>query len=279
MNLRPLNVIAVAVLLTGCVSSTDIERMQAQIFDLQDQVAQLKRSQNSEVQQVNERIEKKTDELLRSYADLTARVAAVDERMATNVGTVEQTNYRIDRLAQQITQLQAELAVVRGVPPGAMPATEPGSSPPSSEEIVVGGAPGAGSPSAMPSDDPIEIYQSAYRDYQRGNYDLARSGFEQFLAQVPDSDLADNAAYWIGECYFAQKNHREAIARFDQVINDYPNSDKVPSALLKKGFAYIEMGERAQGIVQLQYVIHEHPKSSQADIARQRLQSMGIQTP
>lgn len=277
--IRSLNVIAVALLLTGCVSSSDIERMQAQIFDLQDQVAQIKRNQNSEVQQVNERIEQKTDELLRSYADLTARVAAVDERMATNVGTVEQTNYRIDRLAQQITQLQAELAALSGGGAVTVPGYVPGTPvPPSSEEIVVGTTPSTGM-SPVPAGDPIEIYQSAYRDYQKGNYDLARSGFEQFLAQVPSSDLADNAAYWIGECFFAQKAHREAIARFDEVINDYPNSDKVPSALLKKGFAYIEMGERAQGIVQLQYVIHEHPKSSQADIARQRLQSMGIQTP
>jgi tol-pal system protein YbgF len=145
---------------------------------------------------------------------------------------------------------------------------------PSTEEIVVGG-----DPSVISSDDPIEVYQNAYRDYQRGNYDLSRAGFEAFLAEVPESDLADNAAYWIGECFFAQKSHREAIARFDQVINNYPTSDKVPSALLKKGFAYIEMGERAQGIVQLQYVIHEHPKSSQAEIARQRLKTMGIQTP
>jgi tol-pal system protein YbgF len=278
MNLRSLFLIAVATTLTtGCVSSSDIERMQAQIFDLQDQVAQLKRSQNTEVEQVNARLEQKTDELLRSYADLTARVAAVDERMATNVGTVEQTNYRIDRLAQQITQLQAEIAALRGgvaaAPAGGL---DGGTVAPPSEEVVVGGAP---VPAVPASDDPIEIYQSAYRDYQRGNYELARAGFEQFLEQVPTSDLADNAAYWIGECYFAQKAHREAIARFDEVINDYPNSDKVPSALLKKGFAYIEMGERAQGIVQLQYVIHEHPQSSQADIARQRLQSMGIQTP
>jgi tol-pal system protein YbgF len=279
MNVRFLISLACMLLLAGCVSTSDIERMQAQIFDLQDQVAELKRSQNNEVQQVNARIEQKTDELLRSYADLTARVAAVDERMATNVGTVEQTNYRIDRLAQQVTQLQAEIVSLRGgaALPGTSSAT-PGPVAPSSEEIVVGATPPRGS-AAPPSDDPIEIYQSAYRDYQRGNYDLARAGFEQFLDLVPQSDLADNAAYWIGECFFAQKKHRDAIAWFDQVINDYSGSDKVPSALLKKGFAYIEMGERAQGIVQLQYVIHEHPRSSEADIARQRLAAMGIQTP
>src|SRR5574337_1410484 len=91
---------AVALLAGGCVSSSDVEKLQAQIFDLQDQVAQLKRSQSSDVQQVNQRMAQKTEELLKSYADLTARVGAVDEKMGTTVGTIEQTNNRIDRIAQ-----------------------------------------------------------------------------------------------------------------------------------------------------------------------------------
>ena len=54
-------------------------------------------------------------------------------------------------------------------------------------------------------------------------------------------------------------------------------SDKVPGALLKKGYAYIALGEKAQGIVQLQYVVHEHPSSQEASLARQKLQTLGVQ--
>ncbi|MFN2239952.1 MAG: hypothetical protein ABR524_11220 [Thermoanaerobaculia bacterium] len=61
------------------------------------------------------------------------------------------------------------------------------------------------------------------------------------------------------------------------MITRYPRSDKVPAALLKKGYSYLEIGERAQGIVQLQYVIHEHPGSQEANLARQRLRSLGIE--
>lgn len=274
MRVRALLAVTALALATGCVSSSDVERLQAQVFDLQDQVAQLKRSSSTEVQQVNQKMARQTEDLLKSYADLTARVGEGDEKLQSTVGQIEQTNYRLDRVAQQLTQLQSELAAMRSSR-GTM-------APPPVSEIAppAGGTPAGGTVivDSEPSDDPIEVYQSAYRDYQRGNYDLARQGFDDFVKVNPQSDLADNAMYWIGETYFAQKKHRDAIAMFDRVINEYSKSDKVPSALLKKGLAYIEMGEKAQGVVQLQYVIHEHPGSREATLARQRLQAMGIET-
>jgi tol-pal system protein YbgF len=129
-----------------------------------------------------------------------------------------------------------------------------------------------------PAGDPLETYQAAYRDYQRANFDLAIEGFRDYIESNPNSDLADNAAYWIGESLFSQKKYREAIGQFDSVVNNFPQSDKVPGALLKKGYAYISVGERAQGVVQLQYVVHEHPKSPEAALARQRLKQLGIET-
>jgi tol-pal system protein YbgF len=128
------------------------------------------------------------------------------------------------------------------------------------------------------TENPTVLYQTAYRDYQRGNYDLAIAGFRDFVAKFPKSDLADNAAYWIGESLYSQKKYRDSIAQFDLVVNDYPTSDKVPSALLKKGYAYIALGEKAQGIVQLQYVVHEHPKSPEATKAREELKKLGVET-
>jgi tol-pal system protein YbgF len=130
----------------------------------------------------------------------------------------------------------------------------------------------------VPTGNPVDVYQAAYRDYQRGNFDLAIAGFRDFISQSATSDLADNAAYWIGESLFSQQKYREAIAQFDTVVTQFPRSDKVPGALLKKGFSYLNLNERAQGIVQLQYVVHEHPTASEAALARQRLRQLGIET-
>lgn len=264
MNRSPL---LAALLLTACVSSSDIERLQSQIADLQDQVAELKRvaSSREDVAKINENLAKQSQALTKQTADLRVKVDEIDDRLSNAQGGIEQTNYRIDRLVQQLTQAQKDVAELKlalrmNAPAGTAPAEN-------IDEVTV----------ESPGDDPLEVYQAAYRDYQRGNYDLALQGFRDYLKKNPNTDLADNAAYWIGESLFSQRKYREAIEQFDEVITKYPKSDKVPAALLKKGYAYVEVGEKAQGVIQLQYVIHEHPRSQEASLARQKLKSLGIE--
>ena len=280
MTMRTLRLLAVAVAAlaaAGCVSTSDFERAQDQIAELQEELANVRRTTagKEEVQGVNVRIAEQTETLLRSNASLVTRVGEIEERMQNTQGATEQTNYRLDQLAQQLTQTQRDLESMRAMiaslqQPAAGTATAPALS---GSEVVV-----PAPPAATPSANAMEAYQAAYRDYQRGQYDLAIEGFREFLQTSPRSELADNAAYWIGESLFSQKKYREAIQQFDSVVNNYPRSEKVPGALLKKGFAYINVGERAQGVVQLQYVLHEHPKSQEAGLARQRLKQLGIET-
>ena len=274
--MKTLRLLALAAVFTaaGCVSTEDFQRAQDQISELQEELANVRRTSagKEEVQGVNVRIAEQTETLLRSNATLVAKVAELEERMQGSQGTNEQTIHRLDQLAQQLTQNQRELENLRAAVTSMQQQTSaatPGTGVPSSGEMTV---------PATPAGDPMETYQAAYRDYQRGNFDLAIEGFRDFLAGSAQSDLADNAAYWIGESLFSQKKYRDAIEQFDSVVNNYPKSDKVPGSLLKKGYAYINIGERAQGVVQLQYVLHEHPKSPEAPLARQKLRQLGIET-
>jgi len=264
--------------LTGCASGSDVKKLEMSVTELQDQIAQLRKSASSkeDVQRVNEQLGSESQRLVKSNADMSVKVSEVDDKMQNLQGTLEQTNYRIDRIVQQVTQMQRDVTDLQngarnsGAP--AVPPSAPGTArrePPIHDEVTVQ-APAAA------SEDPLEVYQTAYRDYQKGNYELARQGFQDFLKINSNSDLSDNASYWIGETFFSQKKYREAIQQFDKVINSYPKSDKVPGALLKKGYGYIELGEKAQGIVQLQYVVHEHPRSPEAALAKQKLKALGI---
>ena len=123
---------------------------------------------------------------------------------------------------------------------------------------------------------PEELYRSAYEDYMRGNYDLASQGFRDYIARWPDTELTDNALYWIGECLDAQNEQDEALLVFTQVLEEYPTSDKAAAAQLKKGLLYLKMGDQAQGVVHLQYVVYEYPGTREADLARERLRSLGL---
>lgn len=269
--MKHLSIILLGLLLGACASTGQVRDVEDQVADLEDEIAQMKRTGSSreEVEQINRSVAEQIQTLLRSNAEMTARVAQLQERFQGTQGNVEETNYRMDRLAQQINDLRRDIEALRAALRVGTPAGIEGTIP--SEEVTVQPATGAGS-------DPLELYAAAYRDYQRGNWDLAASGFREFLEGNAQSDLADNAAYWIGESFFSQKKYREAIQQFDEVITRYPKSDKVAAALLKKGYSYLETGERAQGIVQLQYVVHEHPSAAEANLARQRLRALGVAT-
>ena len=285
--IKQTTILLAALMLGGCATSGDFQKVQDQVRELQDELAAVKRTASSkeEVQNVNQRIAQQTEQLLKSNATLVAKVDQMDERLQNTQGSIEQTNYRIDRLVQQLTQAQRDIEDLKtranalnppptpgngAAIPNSAPMTSAPPSTPAMSEVTV--------PAPVVSSNPMELYQTAYRDYQRGNFDLAIAGFSDFVKQNPNSDLTDNAAYWIGESLFSQKKYENAIAQFDQVVTKYPQSDKVPGSLLKKGYAYIALGERAQGIVQLQYVVHEHPTSQEASLARQRLRTLGVET-
>jgi tol-pal system protein YbgF len=268
-------VLAAAALSTAaCVSTSDVEKLQSQISDLQEQLAQVKRTASSkeEVSNVNKTIADQTQTLLKSNATLGAKVDQIEDKIQNAQGATEQTNYRLDRMTQQLTQTQHDVEELKAGAARAAAAPPPAASPmpaPSGTEMTV-------QPAPVPSEDPMQTYQSAYRDFQRGNYDLAVAGFRDFAAKNPNSELSGNAAYWIGESLYSQKKYREAIQQFDSVVTKYPRSDKVAGALLKKGYSYIALGEKSQGIVQLQYVVHEHPTTPEAALARQKLKSLGV---
>ena len=264
-------VAAVALMAAACASSSDMEKLQSQISDLQEQIAALKRTASSkeEVQNVNTKIAEQTQMLLKSNATLVTKVDAIEDRLNNAQGSIEQANYRVDRLVQQVTQAQHDVDDLKAAA-AAAPAQPGAAQPnPSMSEVTVQSPPAS-------TESPVDTYQSAYRDFGRGNYDLAIAGFREIVTKYPKSDLADNAAYWIGESLYSQKKYREAIAQFDSVVTGYPKSDKVASALLKKGYAYIQLNEKNMGIVQLQYVVHEHPKSPEAAKAREELKRLGV---
>ncbi len=253
---------AVAVGAAGCVGTQDIEAIQSQLRDIQRQVAYLQQESSSkdEVAQLEASIESHTSALLKSEADVQVGLQRLSDQIDQLEANLADTTFRLNDLSQQIAATNQELRAVRSaVGSGA----------------VLGG--GGGGPAVGPAPapaDPQQLYDDARADYVRGNYELAILGFSQYLEAFPDSELSDNARYWIGECQFSQGNYQQAIREFDRIARDYPRSDKLASALLKKGYAYLQMGRLEEGRIQLNNVIDQYRGSDEAELARQRLSSL-----
>lgn len=266
--------LAAALAAAGCVSPQDIEGLQSQLSDIQRQMLQLQRQAPSkqEVEDLGTSVGQQMGSLLRTEADMQVKLQELSSQIDELQAKLEDTNYRLAQLSQQIASTNQELKAFRSQPVPPVPSPDAG--------VVPGGDPAATPAQPVrpsgPAADPQSLYNSAYNDYLRGKYDLALQGFEEYLKNFPGTDLADNATYWIGECYYRQRRYRQAVDQFEAVLSRYPRSDKSASALLKKGYALIELGDRSQGATQLRQVIRQYPTSDEANLARQRLRELGV---
>jgi tol-pal system protein YbgF len=121
---------------------------------------------------------------------------------------------------------------------------------------------------------PDELYDTAYLDATRGSYGLAIDGFEEYLDTYPESELADNAQYWIGQCYYEQRDFFKAIEEFGKVLDLYPRGDKVPGAMVKLGMSYLEAQDRASAKKIFRQVVELYPHTDEASIARDQLAAL-----
>ena len=279
IRFRPLvrGLLAPAALVSAaaCVSSSDIDGLHRQMNDIEKEIQTLgsRSSSKEEVSRLNANVSQQTEQLLKSNADMGVKLNELTTKMEQLEAKLEDTNRRLSQLSQQIAETQGELARMRPGPASG-PASGPSGSPPplTADTAIV--RPGAGSGQPSPSD----LYDTAYGDYTKGRYALAVQGFQDYLKAYPNTDLSDDAQYWIGESRYAQKNFREAAADFDKLLKDWPKSNKAAAALLKKAYALYELNQKAESVVQLQYVIHEYPTSEEARQAKSRLRTMGIDT-
>lgn len=138
-----------------------------------------------------------------------------------------------------------------------------------------GAASGAGSGALpVPGGSDRDNYQAAFELLKDQQYEQAAAAFEQFLQSYPDTELADNAQYWLAESYYVTEDFDDALREFQVVIDRFPRSRKVPDALLKMGYCNYELGNWDQSRAALSRVQREFPDTTAARLAEQRLTRM-----
>jgi tol-pal system protein YbgF len=94
------------------------------------------------------------------------------------------------------------------------------------------------------------------------------------LRAYPQSQLAGNAQYWLGEAYYVTHDYDDAVASFRAVGEQYPQSPKVPDALLKLGLTQIDQKKMADARATLKQVVQRFPGTDAAKLAAARLQTL-----
>ncbi|MDH3403491.1 MAG: tol-pal system protein YbgF [Acidobacteriota bacterium] len=234
-----------------------------------------------------------------------ARPAAVERRAATDPQLVElrrqaaRAEAEIRLLRQQLAALQVEVErlaaepVARAVEPArpAAPAPpeaggwfettelEPVRVPPPAEavepEVVT--PPPAMPPPPMPAGTAAvppagqAIYDRGYTLYHQGRYLDAESSFQRFLQAYADTELADNAQFWIGESRFARDDFMGALLAFQEVLDRHPGGNKLADALLKVGDCLVRLDNLEGARQRYEEVTRRFPGSAAAAMAEERL--------
>ena len=237
-------------------ANKDIERLQVQVAQLQSQLTSMERLAEDtlrELKRLNESLAEQNAFLRKGVQDDRVK----DEQIQTSLREMDE---RMSEIAEQIQGLHTRAAGPVAVAPAGP---------------VAGGAPEADAPvvraPAAPPPAPRELYSQAYADYARGNFDLAIQEYEEYLRTYPDTDLADNAQYWIGECLYSKQQYAEALAAWDELFRRYPGSDKSPDARYKKGMALERLGRRSQAQIEYRAVASRYPNSEAGRKAREKL--------
>ena len=241
----------------GCASRREIVQFQQELDMIENQLVAIQ-SQNAalsrDVENLSKSIETLREETRRTRADVISELTAFREQTIYLRNQLNDTGSRMSRLMQN----------VEGQPAGVTAQDSLRSTQTDS------GKSGSGASAVQPK----TLYDAAYVDLSRQNYDLALAGFQEYLRVFPKSELADNARYWIGEIYYVRNDYSKALQEFLRVETDYPDGTKVPAALLKAGYCLQELRKPEEAKRLYQKIRQKYPQTQEAELAGEKLMHM-----
>jgi tol-pal system protein YbgF len=124
-----------------------------------------------------------------------------------------------------------------------------------------------------PTPEEKTAYNQAYKKVNE-KPNIAIQSFRHYMKKYPESPLAANAQYWIGEVMYSQKNYTGAVDEFVKVLQNYRKSEKAPDAAIKLGFSFYELKNWVYARRALEDVNRYFPRTKAATLARQRIAKM-----
>ena len=245
-------VLLLSLALGGCATSPEEDPVQIRMNDLDARLQRIERVMTNQ-----------------SLLEMAQRIDALQAEIRTMRGEVELLQNESQggkvqsrTLYGDLEKRLAALETLGGVGPGGAVGA-----PPASGAV----SPGSAAPAAAGEQ---AAYDAAFSALKGADYPKAISGFRSFVATYPNSGLASNAQYWLGEAYYVNREYQNAIAAFQKVTTDWPDSRKAPDALVKIGFTQSAMGRNGDAKVTLEDVVRRYPGTDAAQLATERLKRL-----
>lgn len=233
------------------IASLGAGQVQAGVFDDEEARRQI----------ADQRIktEARFDQQAKAQLDLSSQIQRLGEENASLRGQIETLTYELETAKKRQQDFYLDLDT-------RLRKFEGGSSP-SALADPAGGGPVLNADPAKES----QVYEAALNQFKAGKYKEAAAGFAAFVQKYPDSTLAPNAQYWLGNAWYAQRNCNKAIEAQSVVTTKYAESPKASDAWLAIASCQQDLGNAAGARRSLETVIAKYPTSPAAESAQQRL--------
>lgn len=248
-----------------------------------------------EFRQLEKKLEKAQAELQRlsnavSGGDFQQRLEQVNGEISRVTGELEQLEFRVRQHEQQSKQkledLEYRIIELEGGDPSILFQNDAPTQPQQQGSLVEpqqpsGGTLGtlttnaAGQTVAAPASNAEQAaFDAGVHAAQAGRQSEAKSLLEGFVSRYPDSPLAGEAYYWLGESYLAGGDYQSAASRFLDAATLYPSNAKAPDSLVRLGMTLSLLGQNQVACSTLAEVRQRYPGAAgavqQADLEARR---------
>jgi TolA-binding protein len=253
--------LAAGVATTGCVTTKEGEKMQADINDLRarlDQIDKRDKEYKEQVIRLRKVLDEATALLTRNSADVGAKAAKAEQDIAALQGRIEEISHALDLQAQQNRQaadvsnrLETRLATLEQT----------------QTKIVDKVAP------SLP-DDKDQLWQQAGQRLTTGQRDEGRRFYRVFIQRFPQDPRAPQAYINIGLSFVQENKFPNAAAEFQKVLDAYPRSPEVPEAMWQLSLAFVQLHFCTDARSLLGDLVKRYPKSARAGEAKGELKTI-----
>jgi len=268
---------AVVLALTASPAAAQSRRemqMMADIRMLQEQTQQLQQQLTAAIDQlaatlktINARVDDQAAASRKSFADQKLAVDQFGSDLRIVRERIDENTVRITSLSQEVEALRLAIPQFPSAPAAPLDpsaAAAPGTAP------DAGGAPAA-PVTLAPGMTPQRLYNTALADFTAGQWALCIEGFNTYLRSFSRTDLADDAQWYVGECYQQDGKFQEAVDAYNRVISGYPKGDRVPDAYYKRGMALGAMGQTDRARESFETLMKNYPDHEMSRMAKQQL--------
>ena len=239
---------------SGCVSKSDVQRVQDDVALFKAETARRDSVRGAQLAQVIQAQQRVLDSLISSRK----AVGQLRGDLATDLYNIQQQLVQLQELTgqsqQRLSQLRTRLEA--------------------REEQIATTAPGDTGQPAAASASADQMYEASLAQLRRGSTSTARQGLREMLRAHPTSERAGDALYFIGQS-FAAENPDSSAAYYEQVVQRHPSSSRAASALYNLGLLAERRKETRKAREAYQRVVQKYPQSDEAALARDRLKALG----